>query len=170
VTRRTESGGSVRSFVGRSERAHVTALARLSQASTIPLSNQRLAAIFCPGSPANTSLSQGWGRSSRKASLMQDHAKCDQSLKCTTEAVQTFFSSTICMTSHLASRLGYAAKGTCSEAGVMAVLMMFSMLWPEQPKFPLSGSSVSARSIVQGYPPVHCTTSTFVDFRPADSG
>jgi hypothetical protein len=138
----------------------VTALARLSQASTIPLSNQRLAAIFCPGSPANTSLSQDGGGHLERLVSCKIMRSVDQSLKCTTEAVQTFFSSTICMTSHLASRLGYAAKGTCSEAGVMAVLMMFSMLWPEQPKFPLSGSSVSARSIVQGYPPIHCTTST----------
>src|SRR5277367_3082453 len=36
-------------------------------------------------------------------------------------------SSTICMMSHLASRLRHAAKGTCFETGVMAVLMIDAM-------------------------------------------
>jgi hypothetical protein len=52
VTRGKESGGSVRVFVVRSRRAHVTALARLSKASTDPSSNQRHAAISGSGNPA----------------------------------------------------------------------------------------------------------------------
>jgi hypothetical protein len=46
VTRRKESGGSDRVFVVCSRRAHVTALARLSKASTDRSSNQHHAAIF----------------------------------------------------------------------------------------------------------------------------
>jgi hypothetical protein len=69
---------AARSFVVCTGRAHVTALARLSQASTIPSSNQRFAPIFCPGSPARASLSQdGGGHLERLVSckVMQGHAR-----------------------------------------------------------------------------------------------